>query len=339
MEQPTQNEWDDLYQAAIRFKEMAPWQWMADMDLFGVENPDGGEVGWCSILGNERQEFGLLVFLGAEGFQMYNRIAMGEAEATSLELWARVPLLSMTFNSRDDLERRDLEMIRALGLRFRGRAAWPLFRSQRPGYVPWYLDKAEVTYLSAVVQQTLSVAGRVREERLDLFEEADNGMLFTRYCRTCQWLDGWRKPKIPSRAANTPVPLDEARLSGLRKAAKELRGKWELDIFLLPTAVQEGSDRPYYPTCVMAVETQTGLIVGADVAGVVPSPEVLQDAVIRVLGQGKQLPHDLRVMSEEVLQVVEPVAQALGMSVRVARMAKLERARRDLVEHFLGHGC
>ncbi len=137
MEQPTQSEWDDLYRVAMDFKEMAPWQWMTDADLFGVENPRDGETGWCAILGSEGQEFGLLVFLGAEGFQMYNRIAMDEAGAKSFEVWARVPLLSMMFVDRQELQQRDHEMIRSLGLRFRGRNAWPLFRCQRPGYVSW----------------------------------------------------------------------------------------------------------------------------------------------------------------------------------------------------------
>ena len=335
MEQPTQSEWHDLYEAAMSFKEMAPWQWMTDADLFGVENPHDGEVGWCSIMGREGQEFGLLVFLGAEGLQTYNRIAMGGAEAGSFEVWAGVPLLSMTFGDRQELQKQDHEIIRSLGLRFRGRNAWPLFRSQRPGYVPWYLEKGEVIFLSTAVEQALAVASRVREEQLDLFEEADADMILTRYYHAGQWLEEWRKPKVPSRGVNISVPLDEARLTRLRRAAKELRGNWELDIFALPTAVGEGSDRPYYPTCILAVEGQTGLIVGTELLGPHPSPAERQETMIRVLEQCKQLPHEMRVGSEEVRQVVEPVAQALGASVRVARLTMLERARQGLFEHFL----
>lgn len=39
---PTGEEWADLYQAAIGFKRVAPWQWMTDEDLFAVENPSDG---------------------------------------------------------------------------------------------------------------------------------------------------------------------------------------------------------------------------------------------------------------------------------------------------------
>jgi len=36
---PTQEEWKDLYEAARMFKELAPWKWMEDPDVFGVQEP------------------------------------------------------------------------------------------------------------------------------------------------------------------------------------------------------------------------------------------------------------------------------------------------------------
>jgi|GEM_PF-1998218 len=37
---PTLTEWRKLYHAAIRLKEIAPWQWMTETDIFGVQNPE-----------------------------------------------------------------------------------------------------------------------------------------------------------------------------------------------------------------------------------------------------------------------------------------------------------
>jgi len=331
-----QSEWADLYQKASNFKEMAPWQWMTDAELFGVENPRDREIGWCTILGNEGLEFGLFVFLGAEGLQMYNRIAMGGSGAKSFEVWGRVPLLSMMFADRQELQQRDHEVIRSLGLRFRGRNAWPLFRSHRPGYVPWYLDKDEVVFLSIAVQQALDMAKRVREGQLDLFEEVDSDMILTRYFRGGQWLEEWRKPEVPSQGVTVAVPPDEARLAGLRMAAKELRGFWELDMFLFPTAVSERAGRPYYPLCVLAVEGQTGFIVGTELMGPHAYPEERQEAVIRLLEQSQlPLPQEVRVKGEEVRGVIEPLARSLGVSLHVARLKELERARRSLFQRFL----
>lgn len=40
---PTLAEWSSLYQAAMRIKEIAPWQWMEETDIFGVQDPETGK--------------------------------------------------------------------------------------------------------------------------------------------------------------------------------------------------------------------------------------------------------------------------------------------------------
>src|SRR5258708_19707279 len=41
-----------LYDLAIQVKKLAPWQWMEETDVFGLENPDTGELGFVSVMGN-----------------------------------------------------------------------------------------------------------------------------------------------------------------------------------------------------------------------------------------------------------------------------------------------
>lgn len=63
---PTPSEWRRLYQAAIRVKEIAPWEWMTEADIFGVQDPGSDEISfvvswgswgstwpWRSILGQK----------------------------------------------------------------------------------------------------------------------------------------------------------------------------------------------------------------------------------------------------------------------------------------------
>ena len=45
---PSPKEWAALYQVAADFKRTAAWEWMDDSDLFGVQNPADGEIGYVA---------------------------------------------------------------------------------------------------------------------------------------------------------------------------------------------------------------------------------------------------------------------------------------------------
>ncbi|MEW5762522.1 MAG: hypothetical protein AB1776_04915 [Bacillota bacterium] len=43
--------WKALYELSRRYREMAPWEWMGNNELFGVRDPETGETGYCSVIG------------------------------------------------------------------------------------------------------------------------------------------------------------------------------------------------------------------------------------------------------------------------------------------------
>ena len=165
--------------------------------LFAVINPQNGDMGYCSILGAGRTEFGLGIFLGNKGYRRYLSLMAEEPSSQDFDETIMSPMLTMLFANREDLQKEDLEVIRSLGLRFRGRGAWPLFRSQKPGYPPWFLDGEEAIFLTAAIEQALAVAGRVRSEELDIFAEVDDDLVLTRYYAEGRWKEDWRKPELP----------------------------------------------------------------------------------------------------------------------------------------------
>ena len=53
-----------------------------------------------------------------------------------------------SFEDRKLLQKEDFQLINKIGLKFSGPNSWPLFRSYRPGYHPWYLTNEEARYLT-----------------------------------------------------------------------------------------------------------------------------------------------------------------------------------------------
>lgn len=71
------------------------------------------------------------------------------------------------------MQKADLQVVNRLNLKFRGRNAWPLFRSYRPGYHPWYLTSNEAKFLALALHLTMEVSLRFKkEETLKLLEPA-----------------------------------------------------------------------------------------------------------------------------------------------------------------------
>ena len=337
--EPSREDWSALYEAAALFKKQYPWHWMDDLDLFAVENPADGQTGYCVVMGSGGREFGLAVFVGEEGFEHYRRIESGEVEPESFEAAFMQRSLSLIYGSRKDLEKEDLATIRSLGLRFRGKIGWPLLRSQRPGWMPWFLAQDEVHFLTVVLGQALEVSSRVKEEDLELQNEEDADLVLTRYFHGTRWREEWRKPSANEPEIIVAEVSDPQRLSQLSKSAGEPSGTWEMDIFPLAGPVPAESGRLYLPCLALAVDRSTGMVLSLGLLGPTPDAMAKQEGMVGLLESARHIPRRLRVATEAMRGIIEPVAENLGMSVRVGVLPALEEAKHDLQDRLLSGDC
>jgi hypothetical protein len=153
---PSLQEWHALYRAAIDFWQIQPWHWVDDTDLFGVKNPEDGEIGYCCVVGALGEFLGLVVYLGTEGLESYLKIQASESPEEDLLSMAKC--LVASFEDRRLIQKADHEVIKRLGLKFRGTKSWPLFRSYNPGYYPWYLNQPQVGFLTHALRQAPMLA-------------------------------------------------------------------------------------------------------------------------------------------------------------------------------------
>lgn len=221
---------------------------MDDSDLFAVRDPETGEVGYCSIMGGIGEVFALSMFLGTQGLEGYHKLLAGELKPSDLKTITLMRCLLASFEDRSSLDRRDLAVIRELGLEFRGRHAWPQFRSFQPSYAPWYLTGPKARFLTIVLEQAVDVAARVRKG-LDLFEGVDEDLVLVRewHKASNRWQDGWHQLPPPPPAPQPVDTFDESRLRQLREALGIPKGTWQVDLFPLPARIDEPGQRPYYP--------------------------------------------------------------------------------------------
>jgi uncharacterized protein DUF6930 len=168
---PSHDEAKALCNLAAQIKELAPWQWMQETDVFGVEDPDTGEIGFVSVMGNVGEYEAVAVYPAAEG--LYAFIDFQSDSSATPDLLMEIPQVQVSFSETKFLEKRDRELLKSSGLKFTG--AKPLFRSYRPGFLPWFITLKEARLLIHALSQTLQVTKRFASEPAIFPGNADVG--------------------------------------------------------------------------------------------------------------------------------------------------------------------
>jgi hypothetical protein len=340
---PTLDEWRQLYETVIRVKEIAPWEWMTEADIFGVQDPETEQLGFVSVMGMLGEHLAVAVYLGAEGlygFWGFQRLVDTAPSETLSEVLLGLLHLQASFENRNDLHQKDRDLIKQLGFRFRGRQAWAMFRSYRPGFWPWYLEAWEVRFLTHALEQAMEVALRFKEDRAILDTPNDDSYV-VRTPRAEKESLVW-EDQIVTVAPPEPKPIPIAMDADQLEAAKQLprlRQPLEIDCFTLPTRIEEKGARPYLPYMLLAVDSNSGMILGTELLRPQPSLEAMWGSVpltlVSQFGHLGMLPSQISVRSPLLLQLFQPLAEALAFELELTSvLPSIDQAREGLLQMF-----
>ncbi len=335
--EPERHDLRALYDAAVTFKQIECWTWMLDSDLFGVQNPETDEIGYCCVLGNLGEVFALAVYLGTKGLEGYRQMQTGMLRSADAVLHVQLCLMA-SFEDRNELDKRDLNVIKELGLKFRGRNVWPAFRSYLPGYQPWFVTGDEARFLTVALQQALDVALRFKQNRKllkppkrDLYlvrtpEQTSEGVV---------WRDQWRQPEPLGEEQVVDRPVDELRVRRIKQRAAIRQTIWEADVFFAPSPVQETRDqRPYFPYMSLWVDPGSGMILDTQMAPRSEYRAAFRDRLLDMAEQAGMMPKEIHVKSQDVFDLLYPVTSKLGIKLVTAKLKMLDAVRSELFAYF-----
>jgi len=341
---PTLEEWVDLYAAAGALKSLAPWTWMCDDEVFGVKDPESGVIGYCSVMGNLGEHLALGVCLGSAGLAGLEAVRRMKKPDFAEILFSQT-MLKVSFESRADLESEDLEVIRQLGFKFRGRQAWPLFRSYRPGYMPWFLTGAEARFLTVAIQQAFLVGMTLKEEP-DALKPPHPGEYLVRVAVAGkdepEWHDEWLAPSPPvdeAAAGTVPdMPAEAQLIARARDRARLRGGAWEVDINPVLAAIGDPDQRPYIPLQILIVDHESGIVLDTDLKSLTDHVVGFREHFVEVLDGLGRMPDRILVANQRTEAVLAPIAGALQIPLeRSKRLPGVQQIRRSM-ERFLEGG-
>ncbi len=328
---PTSEQWLALHHAFGRYCEARPWERLANEDVLVVNDPLGHFKGYCVSLGDGGVAYGLGAYLGDRGLLNYLTTMTSEHEPDGVEALERGLALTAMLGDREELGHGERKAMRGLGLGYRGRGRWPVFRSIIPGHWPWYLSGDEARFLTIALDNVRDVAERMGQGTLDLYAGRDPSEVLTRSLRGDVWRDEWevlRPPALPVEEHR----VDTDRLRTISGSVPAGSAVWEVTASYIPTGVQdERGTRPYLPTLVMVVEGGSGLILTMRMLGRVPTAAEKQEPVLELLERVDRLPGAVVCDREDTAVLLEPITRALDIGLYVGPTPALDHIKDDLL--------
>lgn len=309
-----------IYEAASRFQKAELWNHMYDSDLFGVRNPETGEIGYCCIMGNLGSFFALGVYRGTEGLLGHYHLQehgdsmfSGDREGLDHPLESQYCLMA-SFEDRSSLQKEDLSIIKDLGLKFRGSNNWPSFRSHVPCHFPWFLTKEEIIFLTLALEQACDVGLRYKENSKLLTHPKNSELFLVRELNNGVWEDSWDCPSKEELEKKYIPSINQDQVDKLlwQKLPKE--GTWILDCFLLPMPIDE--KKP--PRCpyLCPFMTPEGQAINAEIFNKDAS-EGLAEVFMNFCTKSQQLPEHVIVATERSYAYLAPLAEKFSFTLEL----------------------
>lgn len=325
---PSMEQWQRLYDLADQIKALKPWMILAETDLFGVRDPESGVDSFVSVMGSGGEHFAVAVYIGVESLFQFWMLQDPNSDAPP-EMVLAIRQLQLSFENRDDLDDDDIELIRTLQRKYRGKQAWPAFRSFVPGYLPWRIDASEASLLIHVLEQTLDVAARAMKD-ISLLEPPDDNTYLFRVPNVTDGAIAWEDQLIvvqPPQPVEYAVPMRSDLLEQMKKLPKRKKSSFEMEFFPLPRPVADESGRPYLPTMLLAVDDSSGMIV---ITEMIPPAVGLIETILQVpqaLAKGLialgYVPGVIKVQNPMAAEMAKFLQNAAGWKVKQQNELKM----------------
>ena len=335
---PTDEQLKELYQAALEFKNAQPWKWLYDADIICVENPRDKTMGYCSVMGRGGEHYALGVYLGDEGIfgfcnLMENADIIPQHEALHLQ-----NCIMCSFEDRDMLANADRKQIKALGLSFRGRNAWPMFRRYEPGYHPWFINQEECIFLIHALRQTLFVATNVISDQLKM--DMERGKTILRYSKEEDGKLQWYSKEI-----SLPYPIvsykpleinDHVLIQKIKKAGSRGNISLQVDTCYMTSPVQENKDeRPYFPRVLIIAEQKSGQVVDFEMyQSITDDANVTLNKLMRMCLE-RGTPKEIQARSDAMIAILDDFCKKAGIKLKmVKRLTIIEQLMEEMAYRF-----
>lgn len=326
-----------LYNLARELLGRHPWDQLTEDQLVLVDGAASQEVCFCSVMGALGQVRALYAYIGPEGYRFFQRVHSGE-KMTAGEFFAAQRSVYVEFVRLGELTAADRGLLKVMGHLLKRGTLAPIFRSIRPGHHPWYVTEGEAGMLAECQRALIAICDiRTAKPSLDFWEKESVYPLMSRRAQEGNEAE-YEIRLVDAPSFPLPIPnfatLDEARIRRIRDSGYPFRGVLEVDHFYGAGMIGEENQRKSCLRMGLAIDAQSGFAYPPEVSSPEPSTgDVLMRVILRAIESARALPREVHVRGSEFKLLLEPLAEALGFSVKVMKsLPALDFAKCELLE-------
>jgi len=257
----TREQWEKLYEVVRNIRLLAPWESLHESERVTLLLPGRDEPVYIVVMGSGGMTYGLSICPGYDSLNRLRRMEESYFDGNNLSVAFSQNCINLYFGDREELESRDKVVIKKLGLKFRGSNEWPYFRSMKPGFMPWYInrDEAELTIDALQNFAMACVAYQKKAFKVDF----DKGETLLRFYDA--EADIWYNTNVtmpPAPVIRPRLIIDDDNLIAGLKSRKKTRKKIGFSISYLPAPFQKSEmERPRMPRAAVLMDMNNGRLI------------------------------------------------------------------------------
>jgi hypothetical protein len=324
-----------LYGLASDLYGLRPWRVLDEDNLIVIRD----ELCYCSIMGALGEVLSMHAYIGTDGLRQFRKMEAEEI-ADPGEFFASTHCVYVEFVPKAELLRQDRELLAAMGHPQGRGLASPIFRTMRPGFLPWFVTDEEARTLAECIRAVIVVCAAVAsQEKVKFWELADTYPMVTRVEGT--------EPRyhvemfhsiLPPEPPVAPARLAEETLLAIRGQDYAVRGVMELDLTYSGASIGKRGERNACASIAIAVDAESGMVLAPEVTdSSVPAGDTLAKVFFKAIQPSRTMPKEVRVRKQKFKDSLAPLMESLGVTVRVAsRLPASDEARSHLLDFFRG---
>ena len=305
----------EFYKKSVEFQKLEPWKWMDESNVFGVENPESKEIGYCSILGMAGKHFALAIYLGTEGLNSYKEL-YADAYQDEVERIISQLCLMIGFEHKDDLEEWDLVMLDKAGVKKPFKNKYPQSSKFTPSYLTQPMNKDEILFSTLAIEQAIIIAKKFKENNQILSSKSPQ-KYFVRVNGVSRndWKTEWKMPnKIVKNKSH--FLMDEVRAQKIKMKQYHQSGVWEMSVLHMPSPVTEKI--PYYlPVVIIFAKEGDAPIIGSETLKSYNYKDNLIQALFNTIEKNNCIPTKIVTKRKDVFDIIEKAASTLSIDIEV----------------------